>query len=212
MAKIKLNNNSYPIPDSALAGPTADFVAHLGTIAGSGLKVVVGGVEYSIDTSKVAGAIGELESVLGGLENGGDEGLANIYWDGNTEGLDTVIGSDMGAGAASGFARVSDKYVSPEEALGAAVVFKNGNNPDIEFVIDDASVSTQVNGITFADTQTYCVNIYGSLNMILWVHSDETALLNNGESVEFKAGTWLFYITQDGTVAQYVQSVEFPSN
>lgn len=69
MANIKLNNNEYPIPDSVLAGPTADFIAHLGTIAGSGLKVVVGGVEYGIDLSKMSGAVADLETVLGGLNN-----------------------------------------------------------------------------------------------------------------------------------------------
>jgi hypothetical protein len=72
MAKIKLNNNEYPIPDSALASATADFVAHLGTIAGNGLKVVVNGVEYSIDASKVAGAVSALDTAFGELENGGD--------------------------------------------------------------------------------------------------------------------------------------------
>lgn len=72
MANIKLNNNSYPIPDSKLASIKADFVAHLGTIAGSGLKVVIGGVEYGIDSSKVAGAIGALEDTFVELENGGD--------------------------------------------------------------------------------------------------------------------------------------------
>jgi hypothetical protein len=68
MANIKLNNNEYPIPDSVLAGPRADFIAHLGTIAGDGLKVVVGGVEYSIDSSKVAGAFKAFEGALGELE------------------------------------------------------------------------------------------------------------------------------------------------
>lgn len=75
MAKIKLNNNEYPIPDSALAAPTADFVAHLGTIAGSGLKVVIGGVEYGIDSSKVAGAVSALDTAFAELENGGEERL-----------------------------------------------------------------------------------------------------------------------------------------
>ena len=69
MANIKLNNNSYSIPDSTLAAPKADFIAHLGTIAGDGLKVVVGGVEYGVDATKVAEAVAELEAVLGGLNN-----------------------------------------------------------------------------------------------------------------------------------------------
>ncbi len=69
MANIKLNNNEYPIPDSTLAAPTADFIAHLATIAGNGIRVIVGGVEYDVDPSKVAGAIVELETVLGGLHS-----------------------------------------------------------------------------------------------------------------------------------------------
>lgn len=64
MANIKLNNNSYSIPDSTLAAPKANFIAHLGTITGNGLKVVVGGVEYGIDAAKVAGAVAEIEAVL----------------------------------------------------------------------------------------------------------------------------------------------------
>jgi hypothetical protein len=73
MAKIKLNNNEYPIPDSILAGPTADFITHLGTIAGTGLKVVIGGVEYGIDPSKVSGAFTSLGTVFSELESGSTE-------------------------------------------------------------------------------------------------------------------------------------------
>lgn len=80
MANIKLNNNEYPIPDSALAAPTADFIAHLGKIAGSGLKVVVGGVEYGIDSTKVAGAIAEIETFLGGLGEERLEGDGAEYY------------------------------------------------------------------------------------------------------------------------------------
>ena len=68
MAKIKLNNNEYQIPDSALTPITADFVAHLQTIAGTGMKVVVGGVEYNVDSNKVAGAVANFGAFLGGLE------------------------------------------------------------------------------------------------------------------------------------------------
>ena len=66
---FKLNNNEYPIPDSALVALTVDFVTHLGTIAGSDMKVVVGGVEYGIDSSKVAGAVSALDTAFGELEN-----------------------------------------------------------------------------------------------------------------------------------------------
>jgi hypothetical protein len=72
MAKIKLNNKTYPIPDSKLAAATGSFISHLGTIAGNGLKVVIGGVEYSVDASKVAGAIAGLEEVFGELNTSND--------------------------------------------------------------------------------------------------------------------------------------------
>jgi hypothetical protein len=75
MSKIKLNNNEYPIPDSVLAPAAADFVAHLGTIAGTGMKVVIGGVEYGVDASKVAGAVSALDATFAELENGGEERL-----------------------------------------------------------------------------------------------------------------------------------------
>lgn len=67
MANIKLNNNEYTIPDSVLATHTADFVAYLETIAGNGLKVVVGGVEYGIDATKVTGAVEALEGYLAAM-------------------------------------------------------------------------------------------------------------------------------------------------
>jgi hypothetical protein len=69
MANIKLNNNEYPIPDSALAGPRAELMTHLATIAGSGLRVVINGVEYGIDSNKIADAVTELETVLGNLHS-----------------------------------------------------------------------------------------------------------------------------------------------
>ena len=53
--------------NTTLIAPKADFIAHLATIAGDGIKVVVDGAEYSIGADKVSGAIGELETVLDGL-------------------------------------------------------------------------------------------------------------------------------------------------
>lgn len=70
MANIKLNNNEYSIPDSMLTAPRADFVAHLATIEGDGIRVVVDGVEYNVDPGKVADAVADLETVLGGLQSG----------------------------------------------------------------------------------------------------------------------------------------------
>ena len=52
-----------------LSAATNDFVSHLGKIAGSGSKVVVGGVEYFIDSTKVNNAISDLATTLGNLNN-----------------------------------------------------------------------------------------------------------------------------------------------
>lgn len=98
MANIKLNNNEYPIPDSTLTAPTADFIAHLATIAGNGVRVVVGGVEYNVDPSKVAGAVSEIETVLVGLNSDGDTSFtAGLYQTGaialyNEQGAEAVEG------------------------------------------------------------------------------------------------------------------------
>ena len=119
MAKIKLNNNSYPIPNSALAGPTADFVAHLGTIAGSGLKVVIGGVEYGVDSNKVAGALSELSGVLGGLNSdSGDTESGNLIdFDGDYSKYEYVNNGDVL------FVRVSDKVLAFNDLIGATVKY-----------------------------------------------------------------------------------------
>lgn len=74
MAKIKLNNNEYLISDSTLATLTADFIAHLGTVAGNGLKVAVNGVEYGVDSSKMSATIAALETVFGNLSGGAGGG------------------------------------------------------------------------------------------------------------------------------------------
>lgn len=77
MANIKLNNNEYPIPESKLAHAKTDLIAHLGTIAGSGLRVVIDGVEYNVDLSKISSVVSGLEAVLGELNvGGGDVSLA----------------------------------------------------------------------------------------------------------------------------------------
>jgi hypothetical protein len=112
MAKIKLNNNEYPIPDSALAGLRADFIAHLGTIAGNGLKVTLGGVEYGIDSSKVAGAFGNLENVFEELENNGQNFPNIITFDGNSDGKENILYGTMVA-----YTKISDIILTEEELL-----------------------------------------------------------------------------------------------
>ena len=68
-ATIDFGGTTYNIDSTKLSTATNAFVTHLGTIAGSGYKVKVGEVEYGISSDKVAGAVSELEAVLGGLNN-----------------------------------------------------------------------------------------------------------------------------------------------
>lgn len=74
MSKLNINFNdkNYEISKSALSEPRADFISHLGTIAGEGLKIIVDGVEYSVDPTKLNGAVISLEAVLNNLNAGGD--------------------------------------------------------------------------------------------------------------------------------------------
>jgi hypothetical protein len=121
MANIKLNNNEYAIPDSVLATHTADFVAHLRTIAGNGLKVVVGGVEYSVDAAKVAGAVANLEVVFSGLNSGSDEvrlapglyetGAIALCQEGDIEGASAMMKTTWGDLLANGTVHVKDGVV-----------------------------------------------------------------------------------------------------
>lgn len=68
-ATINFGGSAYGIDGAKLSTATNEFVTHLGTVAGSGSKVMVGGVEFSVDSTKVAGAFGELEAAFGGLNN-----------------------------------------------------------------------------------------------------------------------------------------------
>ena len=100
MAKIKLNNNEYSIPDSTLATAKNSLVSHLGTVAGSGMKVIVGGVEYGVDASKVADAITSLDTILGELGGGSaSEGLKYMIGGGGTyytvNGIGTCTDTDI---------------------------------------------------------------------------------------------------------------------
>lgn len=86
-AVVTLNGTSYNIDSAKLSAATTNFVSHLGTIAGSGYKVVVGGNEYKISSAKMTDAIGEIETVLGGLNSPNAGGSDTLTWDGNTDGL-----------------------------------------------------------------------------------------------------------------------------
>ena len=74
-ATINFDGVSYGIDSTKLQTATNAFISHLATIAGSGKKVVVNGVEYNIGSDKVAGAIADLEAVLGDLHS--DDGIGN---------------------------------------------------------------------------------------------------------------------------------------
>ena len=189
MANIKLNNKEYTIPDSVLAGPTADFIAHLGTIAGNGLKVVVGGVEYFIDLGKVAGAIAEIEGVLEELA-GGAGGLTDITWDG-------IVGDrhiiDLGGGMI--LVRVAD-FVSADDILGAKTYMTNRTNGTVsEFTIEEVDPASDVG---FADEASW---LEGQIGMLFGVHSTETY-----EGQEAYAG--LYVMSSDYA---YISKIEFPN-
>ena len=66
-AALKFDGATYNIDATKLTAATNNFISHLNTIAGSGMKTVVGGVEYGIDSSKVAGAIAGLDTLFGNL-------------------------------------------------------------------------------------------------------------------------------------------------
>lgn len=157
MAKIKLNNKTYPIPDSALAGPTADFVAHLGTIAGSGLKVVIGGVEYGIDSSKVADAISGLDTLFGSLHSESSmapglyqTGAIALYEEQGAEAIEGMMVASWDDLLADGIVHVEDGLLytnfnddewenSSSDALSGDLILPNDGSVTVigDFVYDD---------------------------------------------------------------------------
>lgn len=68
-ATINFGGESYNVDSAKLSTARNDFATHLGTIAGSGKKVVVNGVEYGVGSDKVAGAVSELETVFGNSQS-----------------------------------------------------------------------------------------------------------------------------------------------
>ena len=67
---INFNNKNYTVIKSALSEVRTDFISHLGTIAGEGLKLTVDGVEYSVDPTKLNDAMDNLAAVLNRLASG----------------------------------------------------------------------------------------------------------------------------------------------
>lgn len=87
-ATLNFGGTTYNVDSAKLSAAMNNFIAYLGTVAGSDYKVVVGGVEYGVGSDKVAGAIGELEAVLGGLNSGSGSGetyTAGLYKTGAIE-------------------------------------------------------------------------------------------------------------------------------
>ena len=68
-ATINLGGASYNINSTKLSNATNDFISHLTTIAGTGSKVVVNGVEHAVDSAKMGDAITEIHSLLASLES-----------------------------------------------------------------------------------------------------------------------------------------------
>lgn len=71
-ATVEFGDTSYNIDSEKLLSVTNSFISHLQTIAGNGKKVIINGVEYSIDSDKVKDTVTELETVLGNLHNPDD--------------------------------------------------------------------------------------------------------------------------------------------
>ena len=52
-ATVNFGGTVYNVDSTKLAAATNDLVSHLGKIVGAGSKVVIGGIEYPFDSSKV---------------------------------------------------------------------------------------------------------------------------------------------------------------
>lgn len=73
-ATINFGGTAYNIDSSKLSAATNAFTSHLATIAGSGHKVMVNGIEYGIDSAKVQGAVSGMHTVFSQLQSGATGG------------------------------------------------------------------------------------------------------------------------------------------
>ena len=69
-AVIKLGGNTYNVDSTKLTNERNTLVSHLGTIAGTSSKVVVNGVEYGVDSSKMSVTMAELTTTFNTLSGG----------------------------------------------------------------------------------------------------------------------------------------------
>ena len=77
-ATINFGGTTYNIDSTKLSTARDALIAHLGTVSGNGYKVVVNGAEYSVGSGKVAGAVAELETILGDLHSEDGDAVATL--------------------------------------------------------------------------------------------------------------------------------------
>jgi hypothetical protein len=85
-ASISFDGTAYDVDSTKLTSAKTKFVSHLATIAGGDKTIIIAGVEYGIDSAKVAKIIADLEALLAGD--------ANYYTKDNEFGGQTVCVSD----------------------------------------------------------------------------------------------------------------------
>ena len=81
-AEIDLGGTTYGVDSTKLSSARDEFVAFLQTIPGSDCKVIVGGIEYLVDRSKLGVAIAALHDVFGGMA---PEGIAPGLYQAGTD-------------------------------------------------------------------------------------------------------------------------------
>lgn len=132
---ISFNDKNYNIDKSALSDTRTDFVSHLGTIAGEGLKIVVDGVVYNVDATKLNDASSSLEALLDSL---GDPagGLEPITWDGVIG--DRAYGYLGMSNDSYRWVKVSDRIFTPEELVGANInVYVNAYDTNYSITVTE---------------------------------------------------------------------------
>lgn len=134
---INFNNKNFEVSDSALSDARADFISHLGTIAGEGLKIVVNNTEYFVDPTKLNDASSSLETVLEGLSDaGGAGGLEPITWDGVIG--DRAYGYLGMSNDSYRWVKVSDRIFTPEELVGANInVYVNAYDTNYSITVTE---------------------------------------------------------------------------
>lgn len=63
-ASISFDGTAYDVDSTKLTSAKTKFVSHLATIAGDDKTIIIAGVEYGIDSAKVAKVIADLEALL----------------------------------------------------------------------------------------------------------------------------------------------------